>query len=148
MTVSEKVAHLKGLAEGMEIEKQDSKEARLLSAVIETLEYVSLAIADLEDNAAAVDAELDAIGEELDAISDDLSDVEDVVFDEDEDDEDDDFEVEDWDGEAYYTVKCPACGEEVVFGESILEDGSMPCPNCGADLEFDGVEDEDEDIED
>lgn len=133
MTVSEKVAHLRGLAEGMEIEKSESKEAKLLLAVIDTLEYVSMALNDLEDNDIAIGDELDAMGEELDAISDDLSDVEDVVF-EDEDDEDD----------AYYSVKCPGCGEEIVIGESVLEDGSLPCPNCGAELEFDGIIDEDE----
>ena len=141
MTVSEKVAHLRGLAEGMEIEKSESKEAKLLLAVIDTIEYVSMALNDLEDNDIAIGDELDAMGEELDAISDDLSDVEDVVF-EDEDEEDD----EDWDEEddAYYSVKCPGCGEEIVIGESVLEDGSLPCPNCGAELEFDGIIDEDE----
>ena len=133
MTVSEKVAHLRGLAEGMEIEKSESKEAKLLLAVIDTLEYVSMALNDLEDNDIAIGDELDAMGEELDAISDDLSDVEDVVF-EDGDEEDD----------AYYSVKCPGCGEEIVIGESVLEDGSLPCPNCGAELEFDGIIDEDE----
>ena len=139
MTVSEKVAHLRGLAEGMEIEKSESKEAKLLLAVIDTLEYVSMALNDLEDNDIAIGDELDAMGEEQDAISDDLSDVEDVVFEDDEDDED-------WDEEddAYYSVKCPGCGEEIVIGESVLEDGSLPCPNCGAELEFDGIIDEDE----
>ena len=41
-------------------------------------------------------------------------------------------------------MKCPGCGEEIVIGESVLEDGSLPCPNCGAELEFDGIIDEDE----
>ena len=32
---------------------------------------------------------------------------------------------------------CPECEEEVYFDESVLEDGEVVCPNCGAKLEFD-----------
>ena len=41
-----------------------------------------------------------------------------------------------------YDVEC-ICGEVINFDEDTLEDGSIPCPNCGENLEF-SFEDEDE----
>lgn len=76
MTTSEKVAYLKGLAEGLGLGKE-TKEEKLLSAIIDVLEAVALDIEDLEENA------LD-LGDEIDAISDDLAAVEAIVYDEDE----------------------------------------------------------------
>ena len=83
MTTSEKVAYLKGLADGLGLDK-DNKQDKLLAAVIEVLEAVAKDIDDLEDNA------LD-LADEIDAISDDLSDIEEIVYnDYDYDDECDD----------------------------------------------------------
>lgn len=116
MTISEKVAYLKGLAEGMELDTEKSKEGKLISVMIGILEEIGLSIEDLEENAIS-------LGEEIDAISDDLSDVEEVVFeeeDEDDCDEDDDF----------FEVDCPTCGEALVIDSSILEDGAVQCPAC------------------
>ncbi len=134
MTTPEKVAYLKGLAEGYGVDPE-KKEGKLLSAILDVLEDLAL---DLEDMGADV-AELE---EGLDAVSDDLEDVEEVLFgDAEEDDMDDmddeDMEVADWDGKTvYYDVKCPACGEVVTFEESDLQKGSIECPACGETLEF------------
>ena len=119
MTISEKVAYLKGLAEGLDLDTSKSKEAKLISVMIGILEEIGMSIEDLEENTVA-------LGEELDAVSDDLSDVEKAVFeDEDEDDdcccdEDDDF----------FEVDCPNCGETLVIDESVLEEGVIQCPSC------------------
>ena len=83
MTISEKVAYLKGLAEGLNLDTEKSKEGKLISVMIGILEEIGLSIEDLEENT-------QALGEEIDVLSDDLSDVEDVVFDEDEDEDEDD----------------------------------------------------------
>mgnify|MGYP000800420938 CR=1 FL=1 len=80
MTISEKVAYLKGLAEGLDLDTEKSKEGKLISVMIGILEEVGLSIEDLEENA-------QALGEEIDVLSDDLADVESVVFDEDEDED-------------------------------------------------------------
>ena len=80
MTISEKVAYLKGLAEGLNIDTEKSKEGKLISVMIGILEEVGLSIEDLEENALA-------LGEEIDTISDDLADVESVVYGEDEDED-------------------------------------------------------------
>ena len=134
MTISEKVAYLKGLAEGLDLDTQKSKEGKLISVMIGILEEVALSIEDLEENALA-------LGVEIDVLSDALADVEDVVFeDEDEDEEDDD--------EDYFEVECPTCEEPLVIDEEALEEGVVVCPNCetkfALDLSDDTVEADEE----
>ena len=51
MTISEKVAYLKGLAEGLNLDVEKSKEGKLISVMIGILEEVGLSIEDLEENA-------------------------------------------------------------------------------------------------
>ena len=127
MEIIERVAYLKGLAEGMSLNTEKG-EGKLLAAIIDVLEDVALELEDVWD----AQAEL---ADGLDAVSDDLEDVEDVVFDEyDEDDEDDDDFDED---EDCYATTCPTCEETIYFDESVLEDGEVICPNCGEKLEFD-----------
>ena len=36
-----------------------------------------------------------------------------------------------------YATTCPECEEEIFFDDTMLEDGEIICPNCGAKLEFD-----------
>ena len=133
MEIIEKVAYLKGLAEGMELDTE-KKEGKLIAAIIDLLDDNALELEDLKDYA-------DELGDGLDAVSDDLEDVEDVIFGEDED-EDDAFEDED--DEDCYATTCPTCEETIYFDESILEDGEVICPNCGEKLEFDMSSLEDE----
>jgi len=125
MGISEKVAYLKGLAEGLNLD-ESTKEGKLLLAIVDVLDEMAEEFADIEDE--IVDLE-----DGLDAVSDDLNDVEEFLYetsdDEDEDDDDDDDE--------YFVTTCPECEEEVIFDESVLEDGEVVCPNCGAKLEFD-----------
>ena len=126
MEISEKVAYLKGLAEGLKLDTE-SNEGKLFAAIIDVLEDMADEIADMQDE--MVDLE-----DGLDAVSDDLSDVEETLYfalDDDEDDEEDDEEEE------CFVTTCPECEEEVYFDESILEDGEVVCPNCGTKLEFD-----------
>ena len=57
------------------------------------------------------------------------------------------FPPEDDEEEECYATTCPECEEEIFFDDSVLEDGKVECPNCGATLEFDPadlVEDEEE----
>lgn len=113
--MKEKVAYLKGLAEGMNIGGEG--QGKLLNAMISTMDEMADAIDENEAAMAEIDECLDDIYDELDNIDDYLSDDED----EDEDDEDDDF-VE---------LQCPECGETIYFDEDMLtEDGALICPNC------------------
>ena len=133
MEISEKVAYLKGLAEGLKLD-EETKEGKLIAAIIDVLDAMAEEFADVED-------ELIDLEDGLDAVSDDLSDVEETLyFALDDDDEDDDED----DGDLFVTT-CPCCEEEVVFDESVLEDGEVICPNCGEKLEFDLSDEETDD---
>ena len=142
MNTSEKVAYVKGLAEGLGYDNT-SKEGKILAAILDILEDVAHDIEDLEENAWD-------LGEAIDQVSDDLDDIEEVVYDEDYD-EDDDDECDcccgcgDADGEpAFYEVTCPACGNTITIDEDVLDLGEIECPNCGETLEFDGLEEDEE----
>lgn len=132
MTITEKVAYLKGMFDGMNLDTEKSKEAKLLGAVIDILEEMGASLAD-------VDERFEAVGEEIDALSDDLSDVEEIVYDEDDDedcccdDEDDFFEIE-----------CPNCGEPLCVDEAVLEEGTIQCPACEQKFVLDLSDEEDE----
>ena len=140
MEITEKVAYLKGLAEGMELDT-DKKEGKLLAAIIDVLDDIALELQDIEDEQAE-------LSEGLDAVSDDLEDVEDVVF-EDWDEDDDEYEEDELDeDEDCYATTCPTCEETIYFDESVLADGEVICPNCGEKLEFDLSSLEDEADED
>ena len=69
MTISEKVAYLKGMAEGLDIDTESSKEGKLISMMMDILQDVALELEDLQ-------TEQNELGEEIDVISDDLNDVE------------------------------------------------------------------------
>ena len=126
MTISEKVAYLKGLAEGLDLDTQKSKEAKLISVMIGILEEIGLSIEDLEENALA-------LGEEIDVLSDDLADVEEVVFeDEDEDEEDEEDYDDDW-----FEVECPTCEEPLIIDDEALSEGYIECPNCQSKFSLD-----------
>ena len=125
MGISEKVAYLKGLMEGMNVDAA-SNEGKLFAAVVDVLDEIALEIEDLTD-------EVVELGDGMDVISDDLSDVEGLVY----DDEDDYDEDEDDEEEECYATTCPECEEEIFFDDTMLEDGEIECPNCGAKLEFD-----------
>ena len=128
MGVSEKVAYLKGLAEGLGLDAE-SKEGKLFAAIIDVLDEMAEEILDLEEEMADIE-------EGLDAVSDDLSEVEETLYElEDEFDDDDDEDEED--EEDCFMTTCPACEEEIFFDEDVLEDGEVICPNCGEKLEFD-----------
>ena len=130
MTISEKVAYLKGLAEGLNLDTEKSKEGKLISVMIGILEELAMSVEDLEENALN-------LGEEIDVLSDDLADVESVVYDEDDEDYDDDW----------FEVECPTCGETLVVDDKALADGEVECPECGSRYALDLSDDDEEDGE-
>ena len=133
MTISEKVAYLKGLAEGLNIDTDKSKEGKLITVMIGILEEIGLALEDLEENSLA-------LGEEIDVLSDDLADVEAVVFDEDEDEDYEDEDEEEFDDD-WFEVECPNCDEVLVVDEDALAEGYIKCPNCDTEYSLDLTDD-------
>ncbi len=123
MEILEKVAYMKGLAEGLGLDTK-SKEGKLLTVMMDILDDIALELQDMHE-------EQDELEEALDAVSDDLSDVEAFLYEEDEDDD------EDEEDEEVYESTCPNCGGSVYFDEDVLAEGGVVCPNCGEKLEFD-----------
>lgn len=112
--IKEKVAYLRGLAEGMEIGSDNN--GKLLKAIIETLDSMADSI---DENECSI-MELD---ECVDDIYDELDDIDEYLFDDEDDDE--------FDDEEFVEFECPHCGETVYFDQSMLEGSDeLICPNC------------------
>ena len=132
--MGEKVAYLKGLAEGMRLDA-GSDQGKLLLAMIDAMEAFA---SEHEDTCAQLD-ELQQYVEEIDS---DVSDLEEALFSEDEDDGEDD---DDEDGDGLIEYECPHCGTVVFFDEEAfdMEDKHL-CPNCHRSI-FDDEDSFDED---
>ena len=109
MGISEKVAYLKGLAEGLALDTE-SKEGKLIAAIIDVLDNMADEIADMQD-------EMVDIEDGLDAVSDDLSEVEESLY---ELDDEEEWDEEDDEDEECFMTTCPECEEEVYFDETVL----------------------------
>ncbi len=121
---SEKIAFLKGLAEGLEI-KEDSKEGKMLLGILDALETAVKEFQEVNDH-------IDAVDESLADLEDELEDFED----EDEDEEDDD--------DGMIECECPHCGNSIFFDSETFDlSEDHNCPNCGKPL-FDDDESESE----
>jgi DNA-directed RNA polymerase subunit RPC12/RpoP len=127
MTLTEKVAYLKGLAAGLDLDK-DTKEAKIFDAMFDILEDMALTISD-------IDEDLSACEDLVDAIDEDLDELEEYIFD--DEDFDDDCDCCCCDDEELYEVECPSCGEAIYLDESMFDEEYIECPECGEKLELD-----------
>lgn len=125
MTVMERVAYLKGLFEGLDIDTE-KKEGKLLAGIISAMEELAEAVTDLKQQNEELLDELDDVYEEISAVTEDFLAVED-------EDEDAALEAD----EDLYQVVCPTCGEVLYLDQDMLETGSIVCGACGEELEFD-----------
>ena len=144
MTLSEKVAYLKGVAEGLKFDPDKSPEGKLISIMMDILEHMAL-------NAEENDDSIQALADQLDDVSDSLALVEDYVYsdeftEDDEDDEDDAEEaLEALEEDGFFELECPNCGDTLVVDKSVLDSGSVTCPGCGQEFEIElGYEDEED----
>ena len=131
MTITEKVAYLKGLAEGLKVDEND-KNGKLISVMIDVLDDMAKSVVDLEENVEYLNNYIEEVDEDLGMVEEDLycdEDEDDEDFDDYLDDEDDD---EDEDCECA-SVECPACGEEV-FVDDTMDFDNIKCPSCGAEF--------------
>ena len=143
MTVSEKVAYLKGLIDGMGFDA-DSKNGKLFHIISDILEELAGDVLELRESSLEM-------AEDIDALTDDLADVEDLVYGEDEEEgehaapgcgyccgglgEDDDEEP------VFFDVTCRSCGKTITVDEDIFDLGTVQCPNCGEMMLFGEEED-------
>lgn len=125
MTITEKVAYIQGLYDGLGLDKEKSGEARILAELLDVMKEAALRLDGM-------DAIFDQYDEEFDTLEDSVADLEDAVFD-DEDEEDEDFASygdEDLD-EDFFEIPCPSCGEDLVVDDEALAAGVVDCPSCG-----------------
>ncbi len=152
MTVSEKAAYIKGLIEGMAIDTSNG-EGKVLAAMADLLEDISLSILDLEDETANLADYIEEIDEDLGAVEEDFyccDDDCDCCCDDDCDSDDDcdcDCCCDDDDCDCCECVEleCPACGEPVYIDEDDLDTiDELECPSCGKVLTIVETEAEDD----
>lgn len=134
--LSEKVAYLRGLAEGMEID-ETKNEGKMLLKIVEVLDEIAATVEELDEEV------LDNT-ERLDDVEDCLDDLCEDFYDDDCDcdcgcDCDDDFDDDDLD---FYEVECPSCNEKVYFDEDMINDEVLVCPNCNEKIEIEFEEGE------
>ena len=130
MNLTDKMAYLCGMVDGMELDLTSSKEGKVLGKILDVMQEMTAYIVDLQ-------TQVDELTDTCDLLDQDLGDLEDIVFD--DDDEYDDYYDEDEDDEVQYETVCPTCKNTIVLSESILDKGEMPCPCCGQKLEFGDV---------
>lgn len=146
MTLTEKIAYIKGLTEGLKLDDEKS-EVKVINAIVDLLDDMATTISNMEDSVEQAVYQVDELDESL-------SELEDVVYGDDCFDfgHDDDCDCDDCfdfdeDENVFYEVTCPTCGEEINVEEEILLCGETQCPNCGEILEFDFSDLFDEDDE-
>ncbi len=131
MDICEKIAYIKGLAEGLGVDDA-TKEGKVLTAIIDLLEDITEEICDIEDGC-------DELMEQIDAVDEDLSALEDIIYEDDDCDCDCDdcCDCDDICEDEVYEIECPACNDIIYLDAEMLEEEGMVCPNCGTELEFD-----------
>ena len=146
-SITERTAYLRGLADGLNLDKEKA-ENKLLLEMLNVLD-------ELAQHITETDADLDELSEYVEDMDADLADVEEVLFD-DEDDCDccdhdcdcDDCDCDcddcDCDRDQELSFDCPNCGKTVMIKASDIDfDESPVCSACGQPF-FVDVEDEDE----
>ncbi len=142
--LSEKVAYIKGLAEGMKL-SEDTPEHKLLLKIIEALE-------DFAHEAEEQREDLDEINDFVEEINGDLTSLEEAVYDEEEDgcscgEDHDDEEGDDVDN-SVVEYECPHCGYMTHFDVADFDlEEDYRCPSCHQPLFPETEDDEDDEQE-
>ena len=131
MKITEKAAYIKGLADGLNLNKETA-EGKLIAALIDLAGEVAEAQEKMQED-------IDYLSDYVDELDEDLGAVEEEVYgdccdddcdccccDEGDEDIDDGFEI-----------TCPSCGETIVFDGTVDDDGELVCPNCKEKIVYD-----------
>lgn len=127
MSITEKTAYLKGLYDGMGLNEDKSKEARMLGAIVDVLQEMAENVEENEEGISVLDDEVFDLTEAVDSLREEEDDFED--YDEEEDDDEDALELP-------AEIPCPACGETLTISAEDLEEGEVTCPHCGKALQI------------
>ena len=154
MTLFEKAAYLRGLADGVDFDKT-TPEGKILAALLDL-------VTDIADEVEAINEDIDDLQAYVEEIDEDLEDVEDFLDEECDGDcetcdcegDCDECEFGDYDcdcdcdccDDGYFEVECPSCGEIVCFDETI-DPENLACPACHEKFSCEFVDEEEEDEE-
>lgn len=134
MNLTEKAAYIKGLADGLNYNKE-SAEGKLIAALIDMVDEMAKSIRVLDET-------VEELNDYIEEIDEDLGDVEEYLAEEDDEYDCDcdccDCDCDDCDecdccdcdeDDEYFEIECPSCGEVVCFDESI-DPEDLVCPAC------------------
>ena len=131
MTLTEKAAYIKGLADGLDYNKETA-EGKLIAALIDMVDEMAKELAVLDET-------VNELNDYIEEIDEDLGEVEEYLYDEDEDECDYDCDNCDCDcddcdcdcdgDEEFFEVECPSCGRTICFDESV-DPEELICPAC------------------
>lgn len=107
-----KISYLKGLADGLKIDKE-TKEGQILLAIIDAMDEMAIEVDELYNIVSDID--------------EDLTQIEDDVYgDLDEEHPEDEL----------FEVNCPNCDNIVIIDDEMLDSEKIICPNCKEEIEF------------
>ena len=143
MTLFEKAAYLRGLADGVDFDKTTA-EGKVLAALLDL-------VSDIADEVEAINEDIVDLQDYVEELDEDLADVEDFL----DEECDGDCENCDCDGdcdecefgcdcgcdcdcdcdddEEFFEIICPSCGETVCFDESVNAE-ELICPACQSEI--------------
>ena len=121
MNVSEKVAYIKGLAEGLSVDD------KVVNAILDVLGDIAKELSALKETPEYLESYIEEVDEDLGALEEEYYDCD---GDCDCCDEDCDCDC-DCDDDDFVEVECPACGDTVCIDEDMDFD-HVECPACGA----------------
>ena len=156
MNLTEKSAYIKGLAEGLDLDKT-TKEGKIIAALMELVDDMAQQIAAVREDIEAIDEDMEYLNDYVEELDEDLQAVEDFLDDECDEDCCCDEDCEECDGDCcdcdcdcdcdccddddFFEIVCPSCGETVCFDQE-LDPENLICPACGE--KFGCIVDEDD----
>lgn len=133
MELTEKIAYIKGFAEGLNLD-ENKDEVKVLNRILDFLNDMAEEVQELGEL-------YDEAADMIEEIDEELCDLEDALIEssEDDDEDDDSCDCDDCSDEEnpIYEVTCPNCNNKFCVEEDELLQGEMECPECQTTLEFD-----------
>jgi hypothetical protein len=134
MTLNEKAAYIKGLADGLELDAK-SKEGKIIAALLDLVTDMAQSVTDLEED-------VEYLNDYIEEIDEDLGEVEEILVEDDCDCDCDDCDCDcddcdcdcDLEDEDFFEIDCPSCGETVCF-DAAIDPEDLVCPACGEKFE-------------
>lgn len=130
--LTDKIAYLQGLAEGMKL-NQEKDSNRLILGILDVLGEMGDSFEALAESHGELSNYVESIDEDLADLEADLFDEEDETLAEGEDEDEDEDEDVEVGGSLVY--ECPHCHTQVELDPEDLDlEEDHPCPECGKEL--------------